>query len=431
MLGLALANRLARPGRRVTVIEAAEHLGGLASAWRIGGIVWDRHYHVILQSDTRLRALLDELGLEKEIEWVETRTGCYARGTLYSVSNTIELLRFPVLGLLDKLRLAITLFYGSKIRDGRRLEKILVSSWLRRWSGARVLENFWLPLLRSKLGDNYRVTSAAFIWAVIRRLYAARQKGLKKEMFGYVPGGYARILERFAEHLTERGVEIRIGRRVREIRRDGEFHRVHYSNETSDSFDRVVVTFASPLASRVCPELTPEEHRLLRGIKYQGIICASVLLSRPLGGYYVTSILDDGFPFTGVIEMSSLVDRRQFDGHHLVYLPRYSTEDDPFYSKTDAQVQAEFTAALERMHPGLDQDDVIAFRVSRIRHVLALSTLNYSDALPPIRTSSPGLYLVNSSHIVNGTLNVNETVQLAERALATLQPRDPSPGPPS
>ena len=31
-----------------------------------------------------------------------------------------------------------------------------------------------------------------------------------------------------------------------------------------------------------------------------------------------------------------------------------------------------------------------------------------------MKTSVDGLYVVNSSHIVNGTLNVNETVQLAE-----------------
>ena len=67
-MGLTLAHRLAQQGKRVTVIEAADQIGGLASAWRIGDVVWDRHYHVILQSDTRLRALLDELGLEKEIE---------------------------------------------------------------------------------------------------------------------------------------------------------------------------------------------------------------------------------------------------------------------------------------------------------------------------------------------------------------------------
>lgn len=34
----------------------------------------------------------------------------------------------------------------------------------------------------------------------------------------------------------------------------------------------------------------------------------------------------------------------------------------------------------------------------------------------PMATSVPGLWIINSAHIVNGTLNVNETVQLAERA---------------
>ena len=33
-----------------------------------------------------------------------------------------------------------------------------------------------------------------------------------------------------------------------------------------------------------------------------------------------------------------------------------------------------------------------------------------------MRTSMPGLHVVSSAQIVNGTLNVNETVELAERA---------------
>ena len=37
--------------------------------------------------------------------------------------------------------------------------------------------------------------AASFIWATIQRLYAARRSGLKKEMFGYVPGGYAHVLD--------------------------------------------------------------------------------------------------------------------------------------------------------------------------------------------------------------------------------------------
>jgi hypothetical protein len=45
---------------------------------------------------------------------------------------------------------------------------------------------------------------------------------------------------------------------------------------------------------------------------------------------------------------------------------------------------------------------------------MALSTVNYSShVLPPVETSLPNVFLVNSAQIVNGTLNVNETVGLA------------------
>ena len=56
----------------------------------------------------------------------------------------------------------------------------------------------------------------------------------------------------------------------------------------------------------------------------------------------------------------------------------------------------------------------------QMKHVFAVPTLNYSSKLPPLFTSVAGVQIVNSAHIVNGTLNVNETVQLAERTLPDL-----------
>jgi hypothetical protein len=66
------------------------------------------------------------------------------------------------------------------------------------------------------------------------------------------------------------------------------------------------------------------------------------------------------------------------------------------------------------MIPGFRRDDVLAFRISRVPAVFPIPTLSYSEHLPALAASMPGLYLVSSANIVNGTLNVNETVQLAE-----------------
>jgi protoporphyrinogen oxidase len=381
-----------------------------------------------LLSDRWLRAILDELALEKEMQWVETRTGFYTGGRLFSMSNTMEFLKFPPLGLIDKLRLGATIFYASKIRDWKRLEKIPVDRWLRRLSGKRTFERIWLPLLRAKLGENYKKASAAFIWSTIARMYAARRTGLKKEMFGYVPGGYARVLGRFGEVLAEEGVQIKLCRRATLAESVGGHVGLAFDDGHRETFDRVVLTMASPMAARICDGLTARERDLLNGIQYQGVICASLLLKQPLAGYYVTNITDGWVPFTAVIEMSALADKSQFGGNALVYLPKYVPPDDPAFFLSDQELQTLFLDALLRMYPNLRRSDLLSFRVSREKYVLGLSTLNYSEQLPPMTTSVPGVHIVNSAHIVNGTLNVNETIQLAEtaaRRLVSLQSGKP------
>jgi protoporphyrinogen oxidase len=420
ILGMTVALRLAQQGQKVTLYESSKELGGLASAWQMGDITWDRHYHVTLLSDGHNRSLLKELNLEQELTWVQTKTGFYTGGRMVSMSNSLEFLKFPPINLIDKARLAATILHASRIKDWYALEQIPVEEWLRKRSGDNTTEKIWLPLLRAKLGANYTKASAAFIWATIARMYAARRSGLKREMFGYVPGGYARILARMQDVLQKAGVTIRLNSRVTAIRKADHGVTVKFADGSTITPDQAIFTGPSSTAADLCPELTQEEQRLHRGIQYQGIICASLLLKRPLTPYYVTNITDPGLPFTAVIEMTALVDPKQFGGRHLIYLPKYVPIDDSMFEQTDAQIQSTFFTALKQMHPTLTDDDLLTFQVSRVRQVFVIPTLNYSKQLPPVSTTIPGLHILNSAHIVNGTLNVNDTVQLAERSIPTL-----------
>ena len=435
VLGLTLALRLQAQGHQVTVLEGAAQAGGLAAPQSLGGVTWDRFYHVILMSDRHLRGLLQELGLEDQLRWGTTRTGFYTDGRMYSLSTSLDFLRFPPLSLLDKARLAATILYASRIEDGRRLELIPVAEWLERWSGRRTFERIWLPLLKSKLGENYRVASAAFIWAIIARMYAARRSGIKREMFGYVAGGYDRVLRTLRERLEQRGIRLVCGQAVTRVSAAGpgegagyagEGHRINVrlADNREIDFDDVVLTVPGGRAAALCPQFSAAETARLCGITYQGIVCASVLLTRPLATYYVTNITESWVPFTAVIEMTTLVDPATFGGRHLVYLPRYLTQDDPAWQLDDATLREQFLGALERMYPDFRRDQVLAFEVSRVREVLAVSTLDFTArCLPPLVTSLPGIYLANSAQIANGTLNLNETVALANAQAAALAPR--------
>jgi protoporphyrinogen oxidase len=424
LLGLVLARRLRAAGHAVTVLEAAPSFGGLADRDTIGGHTWDRFYHVVLLSDLHTRGLLAELGLEDRLRWGRTRTGFFGGGRLHSLSSSLEYLAFPLLTLPQKARLAATILRASRITDPAPLERETAEAWLTRWSGRRVFERIWLPLLRSKLGENCRVASAAFIWAIIARMYAARRSGLKEEMFGYVDGGYGGVLDRLVAALAADGVELVGAAPAAEVRAYRDGATVVSPDGTERRFDHVVLTVPTTRAAALLPQLRPEERSRLERVVYQGIVCHTLLLRRPLAGYYVTNITDPGFPFTGVIEMTALVDRERFGGHTLVYLPRYLAADDPAWHRSDAELEAEAVAGLTRMYPDLAPGHVLAVRTARVREVLAVATLDYSrELVPPVRTSLERVFLVNSAQIVNGTLNVNETVALAEakaRELAAL-----------
>ncbi|MDG2014847.1 MAG: FAD-dependent oxidoreductase, partial [Pirellulaceae bacterium] len=103
MLGLTLAHRMSAQGHHVSLIEAGDQLGGLTSVWELGSVTWEKHYHVILLSDSRLRNLLQEVQLEDQLKWVETKTGFFTDGQMYSMSDTKEFLTFPPLKFIEKI----------------------------------------------------------------------------------------------------------------------------------------------------------------------------------------------------------------------------------------------------------------------------------------------------------------------------------------
>ena len=418
ILGMTIALRLAEKGYQVDLFEANEVLGGLTAPWQIDQITWDKYYHVILLSDTFTRKILKETGLEEKTRWVETKTGFYSEGKLHSMSNLIEFFKFPTINLIDKFRLGLTIYVASRIKNWQRLETVLVEKWLRKWSGKNTFNKIWLPLLKSKLGDSYKETSASFIWATIQRMYAARRTGLKKEMFGYVEGGYATILNAFQELLGKKGVNIHTAHKVETVKRTSGGIEISFANGEKMEFDRVVSTLPSKITSKIYPALHQEETHKLSSIQYLGVVCSSLLLKKPLSPYYVTNITDDDNPFTGIIEMGALVDRQNFGGHSLVYLPKYLKADHPFFQKTDSEVEKIFLDTLFRMYPTLKKEDVVTIKTTRSPHVFALPGLSYSKNLAPMKSSIEGFYVVNSSYITNSTLNVNDTVQLAERAVA-------------
>ena len=426
MTGISAALELARhPGVEVTLFEERDHIGGLSDAFSWEEVTWDRFYHVVLSTDSVLIDFLRELGLASELSFAETRSGFFGEGRLASLSSTGDFVRFPFLTLWQKFRLATGILYSAALKDPSRLDRIFVRQWLTSVFGRRVYERIWDPLLRSKLGSAREETSAAFIWATIRRLYGARNGEQKKEQMGHVRGGYKRILERAEELLRERGVEIRTDRRVDSVRTANSHVELTFAegdpSGSAEDFDKALLTIPSPELMHLLKPTRDEPYfEQYRNVSYLGVVCLLLVVRRSLSPYYVINLLDKELPFTGVIEATNVVDPGELEGNHLVYLPKYAASDDLIFGLSDHEICTSFIGGLKQMFPDLEESDIRHRRVFRELYVQPLQEIGALARRKDHRTSRKGVYVANSAMMKNTTLNNNAAITLGRSAAWTI-----------
>ncbi|MDX2286251.1 MAG: NAD(P)/FAD-dependent oxidoreductase [Bacteroidia bacterium] len=416
-MGLALAKELAGPGHELKVFERDTQLGGLATYHDYGDFYFDRFYHVILPTDTALTGFLEEIGLGDKLRWKQTFTGYYVNRKFYSISNSKEFLLFPPLDLISKFRLALTILIGSRIDDWRKMEKITIEEWLVKIGGRKTFEKFWKPLLLAKLGENYKRVSAVFIWTYIKRLFEAREanSAAKQEHMGYVEGGYKTVFDHLERWLAARGCTIATGTAVEAIRPAEGGGLYVTADGVEEHFDKVVFTSPVNVLEQTADASLVNISGNSRQVEYLGVICMVMATKTGFTPFYVLNLADERVPFTGVIGMSTLVDRAETGGHELTYFPKYVISTDPLLRKSDEELKTLFLSGVKTMYPELRDEDIVSVHINRAFKVQALQVLNYSEIVPQVRTQHPDFYVLNTSQFVNDTLNNNSVAKHVKR----------------
>ncbi len=417
IMGVSLGYYLARHGEAVEIFEASPTLGGLAGPLSLpDGTPIDRFYHAILSSDTHLRQLCEELGIEDQLRFRQTRMGFFHDGHVYSMNSTLEFLRFPPLGWVDRLRLGLTVLAAQFIRDWHRLERIGVEDWLVRWGGRRLFELIWQPMLRAKFDGGFDQTPATYIWSRLVRMKSTRGGANQREEAGHLVGGYATLLNAMAERIRAAGGHIHLRSAIEEIviergqaaglRIGGEVHR----------FATIVTTMQAPVFRRLIPSADPCYLEFLDATKYLGIICPVLVLDRPLTGYWTLNITDTSVPFTGVIETTAYIDPQFVGGHHLVYLPKYTASGSPYQQASDEEIKTTWLENLRRMFPAFQLESVQYFLIHREKLVEPLHGLNGTDRIPSVKTPIQGLFLATTAQIYPGLTNGESVTRHASQA---------------
>jgi protoporphyrinogen oxidase len=412
--GMAAAYDLTKAGHQVTIYEAADYVGGLASGFKEPAWDWsvEKFYHHWFATDRHMLGLIKELGWEDKVLFPRPLTVMYHNGKFYPFDSITKALLFPGLGFgFNKIRFGLVGLYLRLTNNWKALEKYTVEEWLRKWAGEKVYQMMWEPLVIGKFGLRYyKQVNMAWMWARLK----ARTTRL-----GTFEGGFQHFADLFAGKLRELGVQIRLQAPITLIERDAGTAKVMVHGDKVEGFDRVLVTLSPEAMSRLVPSLPEAYLHGLRNMKSMGAVVITLALKHQLSeeGYYWYNLPKSaGYPFLALVEHTNYVGADKFAGDHIIYMGDYLEPEHEFFHLSKEKILERFLPALKKFNPKFEPDWVRKSWLYRTTYAQPVPMVNHSRNIPPIRTPLEGIYFASMSQIYPWDRGTNFAVEIGRKA---------------
>ncbi|MDO8491963.1 MAG: NAD(P)/FAD-dependent oxidoreductase [Dehalococcoidia bacterium] len=412
--GLTAAYQLSRAGHKVAVFEKRPELGGQAGTFRVDSARLEVFYHHLFTNDTDVISLIDELGLSRNMVWLESKMGFFHGGRVYDFVTATDLLKFTPIGIIDRIRLGLVAMNLRRFKDWQKLEGITAEEWIKRHAGERNYEVVWGPLLRGKFGESAGEVGMVWFWGKIHLRFASRGQG-GREKLGYMLGSFGQITDALAQRIAAAGGTLHTSTPVKRVLAEGgKVVGLEVEGKGKMAFDAVLATVPSPAFLNLAPALPEEYAAKLKQARYQAAVCLVLVMNKSLSRIYWLNISDPSIPFVAAIEHTNYINRSNYGGKHILYLSNYLSPSHRLYNATREQLLAEYLPHLKKINSQFDPSWVEQSHLFRDDAGQPIITTNYSARIPEHRTPLRGLYLANTTQIYPQDRGVNYSVRLGQ-----------------
>lgn len=421
--GLAAAYDLVRAGHEVVVAEGAPFIGGQVRTFEVGGGRLESFYHHLFLSDTAIIGLIEELGLGRDLDWIDSNVALHAGGRVYPFVGPVDLLRFTRVSLLTRARLGLTALWLRRQRDWPRYQGQRAAAWIRRMVGRQGYDEVWGPLLRAKFGQHAEEVSLVWFWGKIHLRFASRRGGLfAREQLGYLRGSFGRLVDATAAAIEAHGGRVLTATPVeRIVVEDGRAVGVALGGAHQGAVERadaVLATVPSSLFLTMAPEVareSPEYARMLESVQYQWATVLVLALDRPLSSVYWLTMTDPDCPFVLAVEQTNLRPASEYGGLHPVYFSNYVDPHDPIIDEDEETVLTRYEGWIRRINPAFDRSWIRGLWLFKDRAGQPIVHARYHETIPPHRTPIPGLYLANTTQIYPEDRGQNYSIRMGRQ----------------
>lgn len=420
MAGLGAAWELVKHGHEVRLFEASPVLGGQVRTFEVGGGRLEIFYHHLFRSDTTIAALIDELGLGPDLEWIDSKVGFFARGKLYPFVGAVDLLRFSDVSFPTRIRLGVAALWLRRYKDWHNYEGKRARDWILKWVGREGYERVWGALLRAKFGTKAEDVSLVWFWGKVHLRFASRPGGLlAKEQLGYLKGSFGRLVDTLVEAVRGRGGILEVGTpAARVVVEDGRATGVALATPDGERIERadaVLVTVPSYAFIDLVPELDSDYRAKLESVQYQWATVLVLAMDRPLSSTYWLTVTDDDCPFVVAVEQTNFVSPERYGGNHVIYFSNYCDPGDPAADETVEETFERYLPFIGRINPAFDPSWVREKWLFKDRAGQPVVDARYHERIPAHRTPVPGLYLANTTQVYPEDRGQNYSLRMGAR----------------
>ena len=398
--GLTAAYSLAKQGFSVKVIESDATPGGLAGTFEFSdGVNLEKFYHHWFNNDLYVPSLVKELGMEGDIVLLPSLTGMYFNGRIWKLSTPMDVLKFKVLSLKDRIRLGLLVFQVRRVKDWKTIEHLSIREWLEPLCGKKVYEVVWEPLINSKFSEYAERISAVWMWKKLD-LRGNTRDSRGGEQLAYFKGGFGKLSSALVSAIQLHGGVVEFESSVSKLL-VSEDQIVEIQTSTGIVRGRqFLFTPAFPIIADLFEDhCDPLWIECLRRVNYLGNICLVLRLDRSLSETYWLNVNDPGFPFVGVIEHTNFDLPENYAGSHIAYLSKYLSTENELWKLSDDEYFEFAITSLRKMFPELDRSWVTDFRVWRAEFAQPVTERGYSDYVPKSTTPINNAWISTMAHI--------------------------------
>ena len=421
--GLSVAYYLSNEGFDVTVYESSYFFGGQASTIKVDGYNVERGYHHIFRNDYEIIDLINELGLDKSLEWHKSSVGMYADKSLYKFSTPIDLLKYKPINLINRIKLGLLSLYLQKKKDWRPYESISANDWILKYAGKQIYNRVWGPLLRAKFGIYHKEIAMPWFWSKMKTRFASRNKK-GDEILGYLRYSFEELINSLIYNIERNGGKVKLNHKVTSIgHRNGAVDSIEYIHDgIKEKINTDIVICTAPSYEiRKLIDFNQEYTKKLSAAKYLGASVFILSLKRQFSPYYWMNIIDNEIPFLGLIEHTNLVSKDKYGGNHILYITNYLPHTDEVFKKNKDELLDIYINNLKKINPEFNKNWIKNYYYNSVSAAQPVIPKNYSSLIPEIQSPVENLLIGNTTQIYPEDRGTNYSVKIAGEIVSLIK----------